>query len=80
MDMARLRRWVNANVTVKGRLEWVFIKLYCHGFFGHDQDACIGDGAARFFSEIIENGVRTGEYDVHFATAREAYKHCSGSD
>ena len=73
MDIARLNRWVSANVTVKGRPEWVFVKLYCHGFFEHDQEACIGSGAQRFFSEIIENGLKTGDYDVHFATAREAY-------
>ncbi len=73
MDIARLKRWASANVTVKGRPEWIFVKLYCHGFFQHDQSACIGDDAQRFFSEIIENGEKTGEYQLHFATAREAF-------
>lgn len=73
MDLKRLNRWVGADVTVEGRPEWVFIKLYCHGFFDHDQDASIGEGAKRFFGNIIENGDHTGEYDVHFATAREAF-------
>lgn len=73
MDIARLNRWVSANVTVKNRPEWVFIKLYCHGFFDHDQAACIGEDARRFFSEIIENGERTKDYQVHFASAREVF-------
>ncbi|MBX7172019.1 MAG: hypothetical protein K1X72_13735 [Pyrinomonadaceae bacterium] len=73
MDIARFNRWMSANVTVKGRPEWVFVKLYCHGFFDHDQEACIGEGAKRFFSEIIENGEKTGQYKVHFASAREAF-------
>ncbi len=73
MDIARFNRWTSANITVKGRPEWVFVKLYCHGFFDHDQDACIGEGAKRFFSEIIENGEKTGKYKVHFASAREAF-------
>lgn len=73
MDIARLRRWVRADVTVKGRPDWVFIKLHCHGFFDHDRSACIGEDARRFFSEIIENGERTGEYTVHFASAREMF-------
>jgi hypothetical protein len=51
----------------------VFVKLYCHGFFDYDRSACIGEGARRFFSEIIENGEKTGEYKVHFASAREAF-------
>jgi hypothetical protein len=72
MDLARFRRWQKANITVKGNSEWIFVKLYCHGFFAHDQSASIGEDAIRFFSEIIENGENTGNYKVHFASAREA--------
>ncbi len=68
----RFRRWRNANITVKGQPDWVFIKLYCHGFFAYDQPDCIGENARRYFSEIVENGVKTDSYDVHFASAREA--------
>lgn len=79
MDIERLNRWISANVTVKGRPEWVFVKLYCHGFFDHDQDACIGEGAKRFFSEIIESGEKTSQYKIHFATAREAFNMVSAA-
>lgn len=72
MDLERFRRWQNANITVKGNSEWVFVKLYCHGFFDYDQSACIGEDATRFFNQIIENGESTGEYKTHFASAREA--------
>lgn len=72
MDLARFKRWLSANITVRGNSEWVFIKLYCHGFFAHDQKASIGEDAVGFFERIIENGERTGAYKVHFASAREA--------
>jgi hypothetical protein len=72
-DMERFNRWRNANVTVKGKDDWIFIKLYCHGFFTHDQSACIGEEARRFFSEILENSEKTGEFDLYFATAREVF-------
>lgn len=72
-DLHRFNRWRNARISVKGRPEWVFIKLYSHAFFEHDQDAMIGEKARRFLSEVLENGERTGEYRVHFASAREAY-------
>ncbi|MGI9056362.1 MAG: hypothetical protein ACR2F2_11235 [Pyrinomonadaceae bacterium] len=72
LDMARFRRWINADVTVKNRPEWIFVKLYCHGFFDHDQKVCIGEDARRFFSEAVEYGEKTNEYSVHFASAREA--------
>lgn len=70
---SRFRRWMSANVTVVGRSDWVFVKLYCHGFFDHDQSACIGDEAKRFFAELVETGDKTGKYAIHFASAREAF-------
>ncbi len=73
MDIARLNRWLGANIIVKNHPDRVFVKLHCHGFFDNDQSACIGKDARRFFSDIIENGEKTGEYSVHFATAREAF-------
>ncbi|MFM9903214.1 MAG: hypothetical protein ACKVQJ_01430 [Pyrinomonadaceae bacterium] len=73
LDKSRFRRWTAANVTVAGKTDWIFVKLYCHGFFDHDQSMCIGDEAKRFFGEIIETGEKTGAYSIHFASAREAF-------
>lgn len=73
MDLARFNRWQSANITVENRPEWIFVKLYCHGFFDRDQSACIGERARKFFSDAIENGARTKKYTVHFAAAREAF-------
>ncbi len=78
-DTARLNRWLSANVIVKNRPEWVFVKLYCHGFFDYDQSASIGEKARRFFSEVIENGEKTNDYKVHFASAREAFNMISAA-
>lgn len=72
-DFARLKRWAGARVSVEGRPEWVFVKLYCHGFFTFDQEACIGEGARRFWSEAIEEAERTNRFKIHFASAREAF-------
>ncbi|MBP6003716.1 MAG: hypothetical protein KA746_09810 [Pyrinomonadaceae bacterium] len=73
MDIARFNRWKSANITVAGRPDIVFVKLYCHGFFDHDQSHSIGDDAKRFFNEIIEYGEKEGQFDVYFASAREAF-------
>lgn len=72
LDLARLERWRNADIGIEGKEDWTFIKLYCHGFFEQDQDSMIGERALRFFSDVIEQGERSGEYKVYFATAREA--------
>lgn len=73
MNSERLNRWIGANITIKNQPNWIFIKLYCHGFYGYDQSACIGEDAKRFFGDVVEQGGATGSYDVHFTTAREAF-------
>jgi hypothetical protein len=73
LDMARLERWRGANIHVEGRPEWIFIKLYCHGFFNFDQPSMIGERIRRFWTEAIEAGEKSGEYKIHFASAREAF-------
>lgn len=72
-DVSRLGHWLNANVTVAGRTDWIFIKLYAHGFFDHDQSVSIGEGARRLFSKIVESGEKSGSYSTHFVSAREMF-------
>jgi hypothetical protein len=79
LDFARFNRWLSANIIVKNRPEWIFVKLYCHGFFDYDQSACIGEAAKRFFSEVIETGNKSSEYKVYFASAREAFNMVSAA-
>ncbi len=73
LDLQRFQKWRHAGISVRGQSDWAFVKLYCHGFFDHDQDAVIGEGIRRALSEIMEHSVRTGEFDIHFASAREAF-------
>jgi hypothetical protein len=69
----RFSRWQGARIGIGGRSDWVFIKLYCHAFFEQDQDAMIGDEMRRFMTEILELGATTGNFKVHFASAREVF-------
>jgi len=73
LDSARLARWRGAGIAVLGRPEWIFIKLYCHGFFEHDQSAMIGQDMQRFLEGALEEAERTNRFSMHFATAREAF-------
>ena len=79
LDISRFRRWASANVTVAGKTDWIFVKLYCHGFFDHDQAFCIGDDAKGFFSGLVEAGEKSGAFSVHFASAREAFNIASAA-
>ena len=69
--MRRLSLWRSAGITVRGRPDWVFIKLHCHGMDPRDDDAMLGPLMRRFLQDVVE-GARGGhEYWVHFVTARE---------
>ena len=73
LTLNRLKGWRSAAIGVEGKPDWTFIKLYCHGFFDHDQDTMIGEQIKRFWGEVLELSERTGEFKIHFATAREAF-------
>jgi hypothetical protein len=73
LTFERLLRWQGAGICVQGRPEWIFIKLYCHGFFPNDQAATIGAPMRRFLQETLELADRDGRFKIHFATAREAF-------
>lgn len=73
LDVDRLDRWHRAQIGIRGRPDWVFIKLFCHGFLPGDEPFVIGEELIRFFGNVVELGERTGKFKVHFATAREAF-------
>lgn len=73
LTMNRFNRWRGASIGVRGRPDWVFIKLYCHAFFPWDYDMMIGEPVRRFWSEVMELAERTRQFKLHFASAREAF-------
>ena len=79
LTLATFQLWCDAHIGVRGRADWVFVKLYCHGFFNADQPAVIGSEMAHFLQEVLDFGYRTGQFRLHFATAREAFNMVSAA-
>jgi hypothetical protein len=73
LNLHRVALWQQAGVGVVGKPEWVFIKLYCHGFFPNDQPVLIGDDMRIRLEELLEFAEKQGNLRIHFATAREAF-------
>jgi len=73
LTLQRFDRWRGARISVVGRPEWIFIKLYSHGFFDWDQDAMIGSQMRKFMNELMELAERTQDFKIHFASCREAF-------
>ncbi len=69
----RVDLWVNANVHVKGRPEWKFIKVHTHGTQERDMDVLLGKPADDMFS-YLESAYNDGKkYKLHYVNSREMY-------
>lgn len=79
----RIAIWRRMAVTVRGRPDWVFIKLHCHGMDERDRDAMLGAGRAESL-RAIEQFARGAGDKLHFVTTREmaniALAACDGRD
>lgn len=72
LTLDRFHRWRRARISVAGKPNWIFVKLFSHAFFEADQDAMIGEQMKRFMNEVLDYSEREN-IKVHFATAREAF-------
>ena len=70
LSVARLKLWKRARICVKGRPDWLFIKLHCHGMDPREREAVLGDPMRRFLRELVEGAGERKEV-LHFVTARE---------
>jgi SAM-dependent methyltransferase len=70
MSVARLNVWKRARICVKGRPEWLFIKLHCHGMDPREKDAVMGEAMRHFLRELVE-GAGDRKEILHFVSARE---------
>lgn len=73
LNIARFVRWRDANISVEGKPEWIFIKLYSHGFFDFDQSIMIGSQMLSFLEDVMKLSEQGGQFKVHFASAREFF-------
>jgi hypothetical protein len=69
--MRRLGLWQKAAITVRGRSDWLFIKLHCHGMDPRDEQALLGAPVQQFLRELIGHPRQGSEFLVHFVTTRE---------
>gem|GEM_PF-147794 len=69
-SMHRLNLWRRAAIAVKGRPDWVFIKLQCHGMDPRDKEVMLGAPMRQFLSDLIGGAEQRSE-TLHFVSARE---------
>jgi hypothetical protein len=68
-DVARVDRWIDANIHVRGRPEWVFVKLYTHGIQAAEE---LLGGRLELLLASLEERCRQRGIALHYMSAREA--------
>ncbi len=72
----RFETWLSANIHVKGRSNWQFVRPFTHGADLRHEDAfdnILGKNIDKMLTEV-ENRYNDGKkYRLHYMTAREAY-------
>lgn len=70
----RVDRWVRADVHVRQRPDWIFVKVFAHGISTpEDEESVLGESVDRTLS-YLEHQYNDGRsYVLHYVTAREAY-------
>lgn len=69
----RVDLWVDANVHVKGRPNWIFIKVHTHGTQEQDMDVLLGAAVDDMFSYLEDRYNDGVEYVLHYVNSRELY-------
>jgi len=69
-SLHRLDLWKRAAISVKGRPDWLFIKLHCHGMDPRHEEAMLGASMQRFLDQLIGGAEKRNEV-LHFVSARE---------
>jgi len=69
----RLELWVRQHIHVRGRPEWVFVKVHTHGAVPYNAFVVVGE-QMRELHDDLRRGYNDGvNWKLHYVTAREMY-------
>ncbi|MGL4575088.1 MAG: hypothetical protein ACRCV9_09900 [Burkholderiaceae bacterium] len=69
----RIDSWVNTGIHVRGKPEWVFVKLHTHGVEERDIDTLLGPSMRRAYEYLSTRYNDGKQWKLHFVSAREMY-------
>ncbi len=72
---ARIDYWVNKSIHVKGKPDWLFIKIHGHGASADkaDREILLNKDSDRMFSYFEEEYNDMQQFFLHYVSAREMY-------
>ena len=66
----RVDKWIDTDIHVRGRPEWIFVKIYSHG--AQSEKVVLEHDMAWMLETLIQR-CKARRIHLHFMTAREAY-------
>jgi hypothetical protein len=69
----RIATWVNQNIHVEGRPEWVFVKVHTHGAPELQAASLLGDGGRTMHRALTSRYNDGREWILHYVSAREMF-------
>lgn len=69
----RVDLWVNQHVHVKGRPNWIFIKVHTHGTQDRDIESLLGEPVDAMFSYLESKYNDGSKYVLHYVNSREVF-------
>lgn len=69
----RIDLWIRQHVHVRGRPEWVFVKVHTHGTQDRDIDALLGEPVDRMHTYLESRYNDGSRFVLHYLTAREMF-------
>ena len=69
----RVDLWVDCGIHVKGRPEWIFVKVHTHGTQESDMPVLLGKESDEMFSHLESKYNNGNNYVLHYVSAREMY-------
>lgn len=70
---AAVDEWIRANIHIKGRPEWVFVKIHTHGAIPANKEFFLGDYVERIYTHLETKYNDGKNFCLHYVSAREAY-------
>jgi len=69
----RVHFWISKGIHVKGRPEWIFIKVYIHGAMERNVEEFLGAPMAKLHQVLGELSHENPPLILHYVTARESF-------
>jgi hypothetical protein len=72
-NKSKVDLWIKTGIRVKGKDDWIFLKIFTHGAPEKNYETVLGADAEKLFDYLTSTYNDGEKYIIHFVTAREMY-------